>query len=131
MDDRAPQVVITGAALITCLGATRDETWQAVREGRCGMGAMPALEQPIPDGHTGGQAVDLPENFAPELPREARYLRRAILDAITDAGLDIHGTDWPYEPPRCGVLLGTTLHGMRAAGRFLRTENAAPLADFL
>ena len=40
----AEPIVITGAALATSLGLTRDATWQAVLQGRCGMGPMTALE---------------------------------------------------------------------------------------
>ena len=36
-----------------------------------------------------------------------------------------------YPPSRCGVMLGTTLHGMRAAGQFLRSGDHQFLSDFL
>ena len=74
------------------------------------MGPMPALEQPLPPGHTGGQCPDLEADFATGLPREARYLRRAIIDALADAAI---AAPWPYGPSRCGMMIGTTLHGMR------------------
>lgn len=122
------QIVITGAGLITCLGLTRQATWQAVRHGGCGMGPLSALEQPIPQGHSGGQAPPLPEDFAPDQPREVRYLKRAILDALADAKLD---QTRPYPAERCGVMLGTTLHGMRSAGQFFRTGDYDAIGRFL
>src|SRR5688500_3436811 len=88
MHSTKPSIVITGAALATSLGATREQTWQAVLAGRCGMGPLTAMEQPLAPGKDGGQAVDLPADFAPDLPREARYLRWTILDALKDAGVD-------------------------------------------
>jgi 3-oxoacyl-[acyl-carrier-protein] synthase II len=122
------QVVITGAGLVTPLGLSRQETWQAVLDMRCGIRSMPAMESPLPPGADGGQAPDLPADFHPTLPRETRYLRRAIDEAIDDAKL---GTTLPYSPDRCGIVLGTTLHGMRKGGKYLRTGDLTLLQDFL
>jgi 3-oxoacyl-[acyl-carrier-protein] synthase II len=121
--------VITGSALATSLALTRDETWEAILRGRCGMGAMSALETALPAGKDGGQAVDLPADYAPGLPREVRYLRWTIEGALRDAG--VAGTALPYAPERCGYMLGTTLHGMRAAGQYLRTGDFGTLKNFL
>lgn len=128
MHSYASTILITGAGLITPLGLSRQAAWEAVRQGRCGMGALGALEQPLPPGSTGGQAPDLPENESPEYPREVRYLGRAIAEALADAGLD---RDRPYPADRCGFMLGTTLHGVRAGGRYLREHDFAVLRDFL
>ena len=121
-------VVISGAGLVTPLGLSREATWEAVRAGKCGLGLLPAIEQELPPGSTGGQAPDLPELSDANQPREVRYLRRAIADALKDAGVDPAST---YSPSRCGVMLGTTLHGMRAAGKFLRGNEHRFLSDFL
>ncbi|HSU69571.1 MAG TPA: beta-ketoacyl-[acyl-carrier-protein] synthase family protein [Tepidisphaeraceae bacterium] len=122
------QIVITGVGLVTPLGLSLDETWRAVSAGRCGMGPMSAMESPLPAGADGGQAPDLPTEFAPTLPRESRYLRFAILQALRDAGLE---ADRPCDADRCGIALGTTLHGMRAGGEFFRSGDPAVLKDFL
>jgi 3-oxoacyl-[acyl-carrier-protein] synthase II len=123
----AEQIVITGAGLITPLGLSRELTWQAVLRGQCGMGPMPAMESVLPPGADGGQAPDLPEDFAPDLPREARYLRHTILQAMQDAGI---AERLPCDPARAGIVLGTTLHGMRSAGQFLRASDPTFLKDF-
>jgi 3-oxoacyl-[acyl-carrier-protein] synthase II len=122
------QIVITGVGLITPLGLSLQQTWDAVLRGQCGMGPMPAMESPLPAGATGGQAPDLPADFAPQLGRESRYLRRAVLDAMKDAGLS---GQLPCTSDRAGLLLGTTLHGMRAGGDFFRRSDLAALKDFL
>src|SRR5829696_5638365 len=132
----APEpVVITGAGMITCLGLDRETTWRAVREARCGTGPLTAMEQPLAEGKDGGQAPDLPADYEPGRPREVRYLRRALFDALRDAGFGFEEGGGigsvPYAPERCGVLFGTTLHGMRAAGMFLRTGDYGPLRTFL
>jgi 3-oxoacyl-[acyl-carrier-protein] synthase II len=125
---------MTGAGMITSLGLDRETTWRAVREGRCGCGPFTAMEQALPEGKDGGQALDLPADFDPGKPREVRYLRRAILDALGDAGFaasSVGVTKLPYDPGRCGLLFGTTLHGIRGGGQFLRTGDYDWLRQFL
>ncbi len=153
-------IVITGAGLVTPLGITREETWKAVLAMRCGIGPLTALEQPEPIIKGGGQAPELPEDFCPNQPREVRYLRWAIQEALRDATAlvtcepsnvarerepsgssarppiqpiirDAPPKSLPYSSHRCGFMLGTTLHGMRAAGMFLRTGDHAMLKEFL
>ncbi|MEA2709080.1 MAG: 3-oxoacyl-[acyl-carrier-protein] synthase [Phycisphaerales bacterium] len=127
-DDSVDNIVITGAALATSLGVTREETWRAVRAGRCGMTALTALESPLPPEKLGGQAIDLPPDYRPDDPREVRYLSWTIAAALRDANVAAKS---PYPPHRCGVVLGTTLHGMRAGGEFLRSGSYDPLRSFL
>ncbi len=95
----------------------------------CGraLGSMPALETPSPEGKGGYQAVDLPNEYAPNLPREVRYLRWTIEQAIANSGINKSN---PYSAHRCGFILGTTLHGMRAGGQFLRDGNFKNLRNF-
>jgi 3-oxoacyl-[acyl-carrier-protein] synthase II len=123
-----PPVVITGTGLVTSLGLSADQTWQNLLAGKSGWSGMPALETPAPDGKGGYQAVELPPGYADGLPREVRYLRWAIDQALTGAGIDGR---LPYDARRCGIALGTTLHGMRSGGAFLRTGDFGFLRSFL
>lgn len=119
------RVVITGFGLVTSLGSDPESTFEAVAAGECGIGPMSALEQrPNPD-KGGGQAVDLPADFRPDLPRVSRYLRFAALQALQRAG----SPTCPAE--RRSICLGTTLHGMPAGGRFIRSGNPSELRGFL
>jgi 3-oxoacyl-[acyl-carrier-protein] synthase II len=127
-NDRHDSIVITGAAMVTALGLTREQTWRAVRDGRCGMGSMTALETALPPEKLGGQAPDLPADYRPNDPREVRYLAWTIRDALREAGV---AERLPYAPGRHGIMLGTTLHGMRAAGQYLRSGSFEPLRSFL
>ncbi|MDX1563909.1 MAG: beta-ketoacyl-[acyl-carrier-protein] synthase family protein [Phycisphaeraceae bacterium] len=122
-------MVVTGVGLVTALGLSVSESWAAICEGRNGLGPMPALEQaPSPD-KGGGQAPDLPDDFAPELPREARYLKFALEQAMAAAGLD--KTVMRDSADRCGLVVGTTLHGIRAAGRYFRSGQFSDFDSFL
>jgi 3-oxoacyl-[acyl-carrier-protein] synthase II len=122
-------VVITGIGLATSLGLTADETWTAILANRCGAGPMDALEQPLPPGRDGCQASPLPDDYEPTLPREVRYLRWTIEAALHHASLS--GGRSPYDSSRCAFMIGTTLHGMRAGGRFFRGGDHGALRDFL
>jgi 3-oxoacyl-[acyl-carrier-protein] synthase II len=123
-----PSIVITGAEIATSLGLTRDQTWAAVARGECGIGPLTALEVTLPEGKGGGQALDLPADYTPDAPREVRYLRWTIEAALREAGAIDGGG---YEAGRCGFMLGTTLHGMRAGGQYLRTGDHKTLGQFL
>ncbi|MBC7835818.1 MAG: hypothetical protein H7Y88_12080 [Phycisphaerales bacterium] len=121
-------VVITGVAAATSLGTDAESTWRGVLSGRCGMGPMPDVESTLPQESVGGQATGLPGEYYPHLPREARYLRWTVEHALRDAGVDA-GKHYPAS--RRLAMLGTTLHGIRAGGRFLRSGNLAELNSLL
>lgn len=123
-----PEVVMTGAGLVTCLGLDRETTWRNLCECRRGLGRLTALEQRPSIEIDGGQAPTLPDPENAALSREVRYLRRAIEEAWHDAGLL---EEPPYPSRRCGLVLGTTLHGMRSGGRFFREDDPSLLRDVL
>lgn len=123
----ADPIVITGHAAVGSLGITADSIWQNVLAKRCGIGPMPDLESTLPPECTGGQAAPLPSSYCPDLPREARYLRWTVEHALRDA--DAHALPAGTSHRR-SVLLGTTLHGIRAGGRCLRTGDMNELRAF-
>lgn len=135
--NRLSPVVITGQSLVSCLGLDTATTWHAVRHGACGIGPMTAIEQALEPDKGGGQAPDLPEDFEPQCQREVRYLRWALDNLLRSAGLaeSVSGAvgDGLGGIPahRCAVVLGTTLHGMRSGGRYLRTGDLGALQHFL
>jgi 3-oxoacyl-[acyl-carrier-protein] synthase II len=121
-------VVITGIGLACSLGLSADEAWQGVLQRRSSISPMPAIESSPPIDAGGYQAVELPIDFAAGLPRETRYLRRTIGQAIEQARAQCVLDE---RPRRCGIVLGTTLHGMRAGGAFFRSRDYSLLRNFL
>ena len=119
-----PNIVITGLGLVSCLGITPEDTFDAVLAGRCGIGPMPALEQTPSPNKGGGQAADLPIVSGESPAREVRYLRYTIRHAMLASG------EHPYLPSRVAAVLGTTLHGMRAGGEWLRSGDVRHLYRF-
>jgi 3-oxoacyl-[acyl-carrier-protein] synthase II len=102
------RVAITGIGLVTGLGATREETWQALIAGRCAIRPVTVLEA---DGYRSRLAAEVPmAAIAAQLtPLERRRWSRsdqigvvAATEAVEDAGLLTHACD----RLRVGVLLG-------------------------
>ena len=100
------RVVITGLGAVTPLGLTAADTWQAVREGRCGIG-------PITQFDPADQKVKLaaevkgfvPENYLPkpEAKRMGRFTQFAVV-AAKEAMADAAFTLAEDEEDRCGVI---------------------------
>jgi len=120
-------VVITGSGIVCALGSSKAQVWPAIARGECGIGPLSSLEQGPPNGHDGGEVRDAPAPDDRAKAREVALLRRALHEALAEAGI---GKDWPCAGERVAIILGTTLGGMRAAGRFLRSNDLAALRDF-
>lgn len=129
-------IVISGVGLATSLGVGREAAWDALRAGEIGLGPYTQIEDPEQAPRGGGEIGRAPGVYPnpqdPGEPREAALLRFAINEALRHAGLDPEDQGaWPVLPSRVGLMLGTTLHGMTAAGKMVRTHSAQPLRDFL
>ncbi len=128
MNPTEGDIVITGVGLAGPLGLDKESVWAAVSQGRSGVVPLTAMESTPASLAMGGEAPALPCDETEGLPREVAYLRHAIRAALREAG---GGKALPYAPSRCGLVLGTTLHGMRQAGRYLRTGDLTVLHAFL
>ena len=93
--------------------------------GRCGVGPLTAVESPLDPDRGGGQVNA--DDDEPG-PREVRLLRRALDEALRHAGID---RGLPCAPQRCAIVMGTSLHGMRNGGAYLRNGNLEELKAFL
>lgn len=126
MESADPAIVITGAGLVTALGRDVASTWSALRSPTSSDEAARATSgwDPFPDddekhGTSAGAEAGR---------REIELLRRAWHEALGSAGLDDGLT---LDGSRVAVILGSTLHGMRNGGRFLRTHDFEDLRAFL
>ena len=108
------RVVITGLGAVTPLGLTAPESWQAVREGICGIG-------PITQFDTTGMKVSLaaevkgfdPERYIPkpETKRMGRFTQFAVAcarEALADAGFRVEDAN----ADRCGVIVSSGIGGL-------------------
>lgn len=124
----ASQVVFTGLGLVSPLGGTPQDTWEGVSSGRIGIGPLTQLEQAPPlsrGAATGGQACGVPPDYWPSLPRVERFLRFAVESALAQS--QAHRVP----AARVAIVLGSTLHGMPAAGAYLRSGDPRALQGFL
>jgi 3-oxoacyl-[acyl-carrier-protein] synthase II len=119
------RVVVTGAGVVSGLGASLDETWAGMLAGRSGVGPITLFD-----------ASDLPVRIAAEVPgfdpaarfgkRRARHLDRVVQLAMvaTAEALEHAKLDVGAEPERVGVIYGTGIGGIRSIEEGLNTMNA-------
>ena len=107
------RVVITGIGAITPLGLNASDSWQAVRQGICGIAPITLFD-------TADQKVKLAgevKNFIPEdhlgkqeSKRMGRFTQFAVVAAraaLKDSGFTLESTD----PDRCGVIVSSGIGG--------------------
>lgn len=108
------RVVITGLGAVTPIGLTAPESWQAVRDGVCGVA-------PITQFDPAGMKVRLAAEVKgfdplvcmtrPESKHMERFTQFAVCaakEALTDAGFDAAQAD----PGRCGVTISSGIGGI-------------------
>ena len=108
------RVVNTGLGAVTPLGLTAAETWQAVREGRCGIAPNTQIDPAdqkvkLAAEVKGFTAEDyLPK---PEAKRMARFTQFAVV-AAKEAMADAAFTLAEGEEDRCGVIVSSGIGGL-------------------
>lgn len=116
------RVVITGMGAVTPIGNTVADTWQAVKEGKCGIGEITHYDTSNQKNHLAAEVKNLQvENFIEKkemrkMDRNAQLALVAAKEAFTDSGLDMSKED-PY---RCGVLVASGIGGLGT----IETEHA-------
>ena len=114
MSDR--RVVITGMGIVSPVGNSVDAAWEAVREGRSGIGPLTEFQ----DERIGTQIAGEIREFDIEqylTAKEARkndkfihYGMAASIQAMRQAGLEEHGPG--IDPDRVGFALGAGIGGL-------------------
>ena len=108
------RVVITGAGTINALGHDVPSTFEAMREGRCGIGPLDIRDVDRLAVQIGGQVRGYDENAHFNRQQIALYDRftqftlLAARQAIAQSGIEFHGED----ADRSGVILGTSGGGL-------------------
>lgn len=114
MEKKKRRVVITGIGLVTPLGIGLEENWQALIEGRSGIGPITRFDASDFATKFAGEVKNFnPEDFVPK--KEAKKLDIFLLFALAaskmaaeDARLSISDE----ESPRAGVIMGCGLGGL-------------------
>lgn len=106
----AKRIVVTGVGAVTPVGQDADASWEALLNGRSGVGPIAAFEA---EGARPAYAAEV-KDFAPEragvprrklkmMGRQAQLAFAAAEQAVADAGLT---EDARPEPTRLGIILG-------------------------
>jgi len=130
------RVVVTGIGLVTPVGLTREETWEALVAGRCGIGPITLFDASGFDSRIAGEV----KGFDPlrcmdrkEARRADRFTQFAVAaaqEALAQAGLAIAEEDGR----RTAIIVGTAMGGvMTLAEEYeqLRTKGPGRVSPFL
>lgn len=116
------RVVITGVGLLTALGTTREVSWQALKQGKCGARRLEGIETGLGDDAFGAPAA-LPDGDSRTEPILQIVLATAR-EAVADSQLELEAAD----RERIGCFVGTSKNGWqsicRALNRFHRNGEA-------
>jgi 3-oxoacyl-[acyl-carrier-protein] synthase II len=109
------RVVVTGLGVITSLGETLDELWEALCAGQSGIGPIRRWDVSSYPVRFGGEClsfdiskygIDVRE--AKRMDRFAQFGLAASINAVKDAGIDFEKED----RTQCGVIIGTGIGGI-------------------
>jgi len=120
MSSTQRRVVITGIGLISPLGSTKESLWEALRQGRSGVGPLTCLPPGAVPVHAAAEARQFSgeiEDFGPLEKEQKKQIRKALRVmcrecqmgvavaqlALTDARIEVGKID----PDRIGISYGT------------------------
>lgn len=107
------RVVITGVGVISAIGNNAAEFWQSLRQGRCGIGPIEAVDRAQLKYQNGAEVRGFSprDHFPPKrvelLDRFAQFALVAAREAIADAGIELTPNMWEV----MGVVTGSCLGG--------------------
>ena len=108
------RVVVTGVGAVTPLGNSAEETWEALLQGKSGLGLMERLDREQFPVKVTGEVKDfdieqyVSRKEARKMDRFTHYAVAASMMAMKDADLEIDET----LAPRAGVWIGSGIGGM-------------------
>ena len=108
------RVVITGLGAVTPIGLTAPESWQAVKNGVCGVAPITQFDPAGMKVHLAAEVKGFdPENYMSR--QEAKHMGRftqmalvSAMEALSDAGFQMKQAD----PDRCGVIISSGIGGL-------------------
>jgi len=114
----ARRVVITGTGILSCVGNTTAEFWDAVVNGRCGLGPVTKFDVSEYRTKIAGELknFDITKFVSPKDAKHmdpfCQYAVAAMFEALASAGLPVRLEDAGIRPERAGVLVASGIGGM-------------------
>lgn len=131
------RVVVTGLGIISPVGNDIPTFWQALKEGRSGVGLITSFDASKFDSRIAGEVKGFDPNLygmsnkdTKRIDKFVQYAVAATKQAITDAGLDLDKED----RNRIGVLIGSgigSLHIIEEEHKILLEKGPSRLSPFL
>ena len=111
------RVVITGMGAVTPLGHNVTESWQAVRDGVCGIAPITLYDSSAQKVHLAAEVKDwdptayIDKREVRHMARYAQFAMASAKEAVADSGLDLEHTDLN----RCAVIVSSAPRASRPA----------------
>ncbi|WP_297210907.1 beta-ketoacyl-ACP synthase II [uncultured Flavonifractor sp.] len=108
------RVVITGMGSVNPLGHNITETWQAVKNGVCGIAPITQYDSAMQKVHLAAEVKDwdptsvLDKKEVRHMSRYAQLAMASAKEAVADSGLDLERLD----RTRCGVIVSSGVGGI-------------------
>jgi len=130
------RVVVTGLGLVTPLGSTVQSTWDAILQGKSGIGPVTRFDVSAFPVRFGGAVRDfdvaqfMSLKDARRMDEFQQYGVAAGVQAVTDSGIDFTKTD----PTRCGAVCGSGIGGLATIeaeyGDYLKAMSPRKISPF-
>ena len=107
------RIVVTGLGAISPLAHSAQETWEAMKEGRNGIGPITLFDTEKYKAHVAAEVKDFdPKEYMDvnESLRSDRYAQFAV--AAADQAVKMSGIEGTVDPERFAVLFGTGIGGI-------------------
>ena len=110
------RVVVTGMGIVSPVGSTIDSAWDAVCNGRSGIGPVTSFDVDLLKTRIAGEVRDfdaadyLQTRDAKRMDKFVHYGYAASVDALRDSGL--LDEDSSYDPERIGCAIGAGIGGL-------------------
>ncbi|MCM8796188.1 MAG: beta-ketoacyl-[acyl-carrier-protein] synthase II, partial [Candidatus Omnitrophica bacterium] len=131
------RVVVTGLGIISPVGNDVNAFWQAIKEGRSGIGPLISFDAHLFDSRIAGEvkgfdpeAYGLTAKDAKRMEKFVQYAIAAAKQAIAAAGLDLDKEN----QERIGVLIGSGIGGLQAIEeehKVLLSQGPGKISPFL
>ncbi len=108
------RVVITGMGTVNPLGHNVADTWQAVKQGVCGIAPITHYDSSSQKVHLAGEVKDwdptsvLDKKEVRHMARFSQFAMASAKEAMADSGLDLEAVDHT----RCGVIVSSGVGGI-------------------
>ena len=108
------RVVITGMGTVNPLGHNIAESWQAVRDGVCGIAPITQYDSSAQKVHLAAEVKDwdptavIDKREVRHMARYSQFAMASAKEAVADSGLDLEAVD--HE--RCGVIVSSGIGGI-------------------